>query len=199
MNRDEWKDWKDWYRESIREWKQRYRQAMQEWQQRFHDWKSQAEADISEGRSPPLPHMAPIPPIPPVPPVPPIHSVSTSRANVVASRIGDEELKLIDMLIEARLFGTRSEAVAYLVSEGIKARQDVFDKVSVSLEEIRKMMEEAEEHVEKLKKEIGFVKTKHIEETEEQEKTCTKCGRNLSNLPEDIGICPYCGTKLRKE
>jgi hypothetical protein len=194
MNRDEWKDWKDWYRESIREWKQRYRQTMQEWRQRFHDWKSQAEADISEGRSP-----APLPPMAPIPPIPPMHSVSTSRANVVASRIGNEELKLIDMLIEARLFGTRSEAVAYLVSEGIKARQDVFDKVSTSLEEIRKMMREAAEHVEKLKKEIGFVKTKDIEETREQEKTCTECGKNLSNLPEDIGICPYCGTKLRKE
>ncbi|NIV44343.1 hypothetical protein GWN49_05615, partial [Candidatus Bathyarchaeota archaeon] len=48
--------------------------------------------------------------------------MSTSRTNVVASRIGDDELKLVDMLIEAKLFGTRSEAVAYLVSEGIKAR-----------------------------------------------------------------------------
>jgi len=194
MNRDEWKDWKDWYRESIREWKQRYRQSMQEWRQRFRDWKSQTEADISEGRSP-----APLPPMAPTPPIPPMHSVSTGRANVVASRIGNEELKLIDMLIEARLLGTRSEAVAYLVSEGIKARQDVFDKVSKSLEEIRKIMTEAEEHVEKLKKEIGLAQTKDVEETQEQEKTCNECGKDLSDFPEGISMCPYCGTKLGKE
>ena len=191
MNRDEWKEWKDWYKESIREWKERYRKAIKEWREKFRDWKSQAEVSISEGRSPP--------PLPPMPPIPPMHSVSTGRANVVASRIGNEELKLIDMLIEARLFGTRSEAVAYLVSEGIKARQDVFDKVSTSLEEIRKIMSEAEEHVEKLKKEIGIAKTKDVEETKKQEKTCTECGRDLSDLPEDIPMCPYCGTKLGKE
>jgi len=58
---------------------------------------------------------------------------------VVASRIGDEELRAIDMLIEAGLFNTRSEAVAYLVSEGIKARKDTLDKVSSALQDIRRI------------------------------------------------------------
>ena len=58
------------------------------------------------------------------------------RSNVVASRIGNEELSVIDMLIEAGLFKTRSEAVAYLVGEGIKARKDIIKKVSSSLKEI---------------------------------------------------------------
>nr|NIO37119.1 hypothetical protein [Candidatus Bathyarchaeota archaeon] len=143
MNQDEWKVWKDWYRESIREWKERYRKALKEWREKSRDWKAKGL----------------IPSMPPIPPLtftrPPMHSVSSSRANVVASRLGDDELKLIDMLIEARLFHTRSEAVAYLVSEGIKARQDVFDKVSSSLEEIRKIRKEAEEHVKKLKENVG--------------------------------------------
>jgi Arc/MetJ-type ribon-helix-helix transcriptional regulator len=191
MNQDEWNEWKDWYRESVREWKERYRKTLQEWRERFRDWKGQARTSMSEGRSPPL--------LPPMPPIPPLHSLSTGRTNVVASRIGDEELKLIDMLIEAGLFGTRSEAVAYLVSEGIKARQDVFDKVSSSLEEIRKIMKEAEGHVEKLKREIGLAKPEGTDETEEGAKSCSACGKDLSDLPEGISSCPYCGTKLEKE
>ncbi len=191
MNRDEWTEWKDWYRASIREWKQRYHQAIQEWRQRFRDWKSEAEANVSEGRSPP-----PKPPLPPMPPM--MHSVSTGRSNVVASRIGNEELKLIDTLIEARLFGTRSEAVAYLVSEGIKARQDVFDKVSTSLEQIREIMREAEEHVERLKEETGFTSAKDTDETKARERNCPECTKDLSNLPDDIVACPYCQTKLKK-
>lgn len=185
MNQDEWKEWKDWYKESVREWKDRYRKALKEWRERSRDWKAKGF----------IPHM------PPIPPLPPMHSLSASRANVVASRLGDEELKLIDMLIEARLFNTRSEAVAYLVSEGIKARQDVFDKVSSSLEEIRKIRKEAEEHVSKLKEKVGIAESKESEETEEEneeEKNCPKCGKDLADLPEDISMCPYCGTKLEK-
>jgi Arc/MetJ-type ribon-helix-helix transcriptional regulator len=127
-----------------------------------------------------------------------MHSVSTGRSNVVASRIGNEELKLIDTLIEARLFGTRSEAVAYLVSEGIKSRQDVFDKVSTSLEQIREIMREAEEHVVKLKEETGFAKAKDADETKEQKKACPECAKDLSNLPDDIVACPYCQTRLKQ-
>ncbi len=191
MSTDEWTNWKDWYKTSIREWKQKYHQAIQEYRQRFRDWKNQAEASVSEGQSPPA-----VPPLPPPPPM--IHSVSTSRSNVVASRIGNEELKLIDTLIEAKLFGTRSEAVAYLVSEGIKARQDVFGKVSSSLEEIRKIMRNAEEHVAKLKEETGFAKAKDADDLEEQERTCQECAKDLSNLPDDIIVCPYCQTRLKQ-
>jgi len=187
MNQDEWKEWKDWYRESIREWRKRYKKALREWTQRARELKAKGLAS----------------PMPPIPPIPPMHSASSSRANVVASRLGDEELNLIDMLIEARLFNTRSEAVAYLVSEGIKARQDVFDKVSSSLEEIRKIRKEAEEHVKKLKEKIGIAESKESEEIEEAKgengETCLQCGKDLSDLPEDISICPYCGTKLGKE
>lgn len=190
MNEDEWKKWKEWYKQSIREWKQRYRKALQEWKERFADWKVNVESNRSKRIHPPLP---------PIPPIPPMHSVSIGRVNVVASRIGDEELRLIDMLIEAGVFNTRSEAVAYLVIEGIKARQDVFDKVSSGLREIRNIRKKAEEHVEKLKEEIGFVEPEDIGEIEEPEKTCSACGKDLSDLPENIAVCPYCGTKLGKE
>lgn len=192
-------EWKDLYKQYSREWKEGYRKALREWRERYRDWKVQAKAKKSEG--PPFT----MPPLPEMPPMPfPMPHLPTGRSNVVASRIGDEELRLIDMLIEAGVFGTRSEAVAYLVREGINARQDVLDKVSSSLEDIRRIRKEAEEQVAKLKKEIGVAEPAEeaeqvdIEVTGEQERKCQKCGKDLSDLPEDISVCPYCGTSLQE-
>ncbi|MFQ6095530.1 MAG: hypothetical protein ACE5NN_05255 [Candidatus Bathyarchaeia archaeon] len=103
------------------------------------------------------------------------------------------------MLIEAGLFSTRSEAVAHLVSEGIKAQKDILDKVSSALEEIRRIRKEAEEHITKLKREIGFMKPEALEESEQQKRICPECSRDLTDLPEDISICPYCGFQLKNE
>ncbi|MCW4026670.1 MAG: ribbon-helix-helix domain-containing protein [Candidatus Bathyarchaeota archaeon] len=196
MSRDEWKDL---YKEYTREWKEGYRRAMREWRERFQNWKAQAKSSISEGVPFTMPSMPEMPPMPPIP----MPHLSTGRSNVVASRIGNEELRLIDMLTEAGVFGTRSEAVAYLVREGINARQDVLDKVSSSLEDIRKIRKEAEEQVTKLKKEIGVAEPEEteqvdIEVAEEEERECEKCGKDLSDLPEDIAVCPYCGTSLQE-
>jgi Arc/MetJ-type ribon-helix-helix transcriptional regulator len=191
MNQDEWKEWKDWYREAIQEWKQKSQKALQEWQKQYQEWK----------RDQPKPEGS-LPLLPPIPPIPPLLTASTSRSNVVASRIADEDLQIIDMLIEAGVFSTRSEAVAYLVNEGIKARHDVLDKVSASLREIRDIRKRAEEQVKKLKEEIGFSQSQaatveeEIDETAEQRGPCSACGRNLSGLPRDITVCPYCGSEL---
>ena len=195
MSRDEWKEL---YKQYTKEWKEGYRRAMREWRERFKDWKAQAKSGLSEGIPFEMPSM---PEMPPMPPIPMTH-LSTGRSNVVASRIGNEELRLIDMLIEAGVFGTRSEAVAYLVREGINARQDVLDKVSSSLEDIRRIRKEAEEQVARLKKEIGVAEPEEDKQvdkevTEEEERECGKCGKDLSDLPEDIAVCPYCGASLR--
>ncbi len=137
-----------------------------------------------------------------MPPIPPLHSISSSRTNVVASRVGTEQLQVIDMLIEAGVFGTRSEAVAYLVNEGMKARQDILDKVSSALNEIRGIRKKAEEHVRRLKEDIGVAESRveetkaEIEEPRERKGTCFECGKDLSNLPGDISVCPYCGTEI---
>ena len=170
------------------------------------DWKNQVRERVAEGS---ISHFA-LPPMPPIPPVPPVHGnlISTSRANVVASRIGDEDLRLIDMLMEAGIFNTRSEAVAYLVSEGIKARRDTFEKVSKSLEEIRKTRKEAENQMEKLREEVGFKEPKEKTKTTEtdkpdrddeakQERTCPRCRRKLSDP--SARFCPNCGTRLEEE
>ncbi len=109
------------------------------------------------------------------------------------------------MLIEAGVFGTRSEAVAYLVNEGMKARQDILDKVSSALKEIRGIRKKAEEQVRRLKEDIGVAEP-HVEETEaeseepkERKTMCFACGKKLSNLPEDISVCPYCGTEIEED
>jgi len=181
------KDLRDMYKEAIREWRENYKDALKEWKERLKNWKMQVKDEISKGSFPPLP---PLPNIPRMPPLP-LHG---ARSNVVASRIGDEELKIIDMLIEAGLFETRSEAVAYLVNEGIKARQDIIEKVSSALKEIRRIRRQAEEQVEKLRRELGLVQA----EKGTSERACPQCRRDLSKLPMDIQVCPYCGARLSK-
>ena len=66
----------------------------------------------------------------------------TGRDGVVMVRVNQESLERIDELIEAGLVGSRSEAAAYLIAEGIKARQGLFDGISSKIEAIRKAREE---------------------------------------------------------
>ena len=106
---------------------------------------------------------------------------------------------MIDMLVETGLFTTRSEAVAYLVSEGIKARNDIVEKVSSTLEDIRRIRSEAQEYVKKLRTDIGLEEAEAAEESVQEEKVCPQCGKGLASLPEDISVCPYCGADLRED
>jgi len=190
MNGEEWNEQ---YKKTIKDWKEEYHKALDEWKERLGDVKQHIKQNIPESAIPPLPPKFPMPPLPYVFPF------HTGRSNVVASRIGDEQLQSIDIMVEAGLFETRSEAVAYLVSEGIKARKDMFDKVTSALEDIRKLRKEAEEQVTNLRKEIGMAETKEIGKPESQGRTCPKCSKDLSELPGDIAVCPYCGTKIKKE
>ncbi len=66
----------------------------------------------------------------------------TGRDGVVMVRVNQESLERIDELIETGLVGSRSEAAAYLIAEGIKARQGLFDGISSKIEAIRKAREE---------------------------------------------------------
>jgi len=181
------KEFLDAYKEAMKEWLENYKSTLKEWKERFKIWKRQLKEDVSKGSIPPFP---PLPEIPRMSPLP-LHG---ARSNVVASRIRDEELKLIDMLIEAGLFETRSEAVAFLVKEGIKARQDIIEKVSSTLEEIRKIRRQAEEQVKKLKQELGMLQTE-----EETTRICPQCRKDLSDLPSDIKVCPYCGMRFSRD
>ena len=69
------------------------------------------------------------------------------RDNVVMVRVDKDSLAKMDELVEAERAGSRSEAAAYLISEGIKAREPLFNAISAKVEEIRKAKEELRQMV----------------------------------------------------
>lgn len=71
-----------------------------------------------------------------------------TRDNVVMVRVDADSLNKMDELVEAELAGSRSEAAAYLISEGIKSREPLFDAISAKVAEIRKAKEELRELLE---------------------------------------------------
>ena len=62
----------------------------------------------------------------------------TGRNSVVMVRVNKDSRDRMDELIEAELVSSRSEAAALLIAEGIKARQDLFNRISAKIEDIRK-------------------------------------------------------------
>jgi len=71
------------------------------------------------------------------------------RDNVIMTRLADEDLDKLDALVEVELFKSRSEAVAYFIHEGIKARKDLFDKVTPTVEKIQQLKQQARASLEK--------------------------------------------------
>jgi Arc/MetJ-type ribon-helix-helix transcriptional regulator len=62
-----------------------------------------------------------------------------SRGNVINVRLADDALARLDELVEAGLFGSRSEAAAFLVGAGIRAQQDLLDRIAAQAAEIGRM------------------------------------------------------------
>ncbi len=71
-----------------------------------------------------------------------LEGVRSSRDNVVMVRTNKESLDRLDELVEGGIANSRSEAAAFLIAEGINARQGLFDKISEKIEEIRKTKDE---------------------------------------------------------
>lgn len=61
------------------------------------------------------------------------------RGHVVMVRLGDESVVRLDELVEAGLFGSRSEAAAFLVGAGIQAQKELFEKISRQSARIKKI------------------------------------------------------------
>ncbi|MCS6803562.1 MAG: ribbon-helix-helix domain-containing protein [Acidobacteriota bacterium] len=57
-------------------------------------------------------------------------------------RVNDETLRRIDQLVESGVFQNRSESVAFLISEGIKAQSALFEQIESKVQEIEKLREE---------------------------------------------------------
>jgi Arc/MetJ-type ribon-helix-helix transcriptional regulator len=71
-----------------------------------------------------------------------IDSALSARNTVLTIRVNDESNKKLNMLVEAGLFKSRSESAAFLIEEGIKGQQALFNKISTRMEEIDKIREE---------------------------------------------------------
>ncbi len=57
-------------------------------------------------------------------------------------RVNRESLRRIDELVEAGIFKSRSESAAFLISEGIKAQADLFERIEEKIREIERLRSE---------------------------------------------------------
>lgn len=71
-----------------------------------------------------------------------IDNALASRNTVLTIRVNDESNKKLRMLVDAGLFKSRSESAAFLIQEGIKSQETLFDKISSKLKKIDKIKEE---------------------------------------------------------
>ena len=71
-----------------------------------------------------------------------------NRENVVMVRVDKASLDRLDELVEAGIMGSRSEAAAFLIAEGIKARQPLFDRIAEKIQQIRDTKDELRRMVE---------------------------------------------------
>ncbi len=72
-----------------------------------------------------------------------------ARDNAVMTRLNDEDLSRLDALVELDVFRSRSEAVAFFVREGMKAREDLFAAVMPTVDKIRELKEQAKRSLER--------------------------------------------------
>ena len=71
-----------------------------------------------------------------------IQSAPTSRKNVVMVRLNEDSLRRVDDLVEAGVVRSRSEASAFLIVEGIKAKRELFGRISEKIDTIRAARQE---------------------------------------------------------
>jgi len=77
------------------------------------------------------------------PPPPASSTASAPKNNVVTCRLDDAAVSALDALVEAGIRSTRSDAAAWLISAGIEAHRELFDRVNATVSEIRKLRQEA--------------------------------------------------------
>ncbi len=66
----------------------------------------------------------------------------SSRDNVVMVRLNSESVAKLDELVESGIVNSRSEAAAFLISEGAAARAQLFERIAEKTETIRRAKEE---------------------------------------------------------
>jgi len=61
------------------------------------------------------------------------------RDNIVMTRIWDSDLRIVDALIMLDIFKSRSEAVAFLVHEGIQSKRALVETILPAIERIEEI------------------------------------------------------------
>jgi hypothetical protein len=69
------------------------------------------------------------------------------RANVVMVRVNDDSLAYLDMLVEADITKSRSESAAFLINEGIKTNEALFNQIRTITDQIAALREQLRETV----------------------------------------------------
>ena len=65
-----------------------------------------------------------------------------SRNTVLTIRVNDDANEKMTMLVETGIFKSRSESAAFLIEEGIKHQETLFNKISKKLEQIGKIKDQ---------------------------------------------------------
>src|SRR5438876_4537794 len=76
-----------------------------------------------------------------------IESALEARDHVVMMRVNDDSLKSLDSLVQSGIFKSRSEAAAFLISEGVKAQAVLFGRISERIKEIERLRAELKDIV----------------------------------------------------
>jgi Arc/MetJ-type ribon-helix-helix transcriptional regulator len=71
----------------------------------------------------------------------------SSRNKVMTIRVNDDANKKLNMLVNAGIFKSRSESAAFLIEEGIKHQEKLFDRISEKMETIDKLKDELKDIV----------------------------------------------------
>ena len=71
-----------------------------------------------------------------------IETALSARDHVVMVRVNDESLRKLDALVQSGIFKSRSEAAAFLISEGVKAQSALFDRIEQKTAEIERLRSE---------------------------------------------------------
>jgi hypothetical protein len=74
-------------------------------------------------------------------------SALQDRANVVMVRVNDGSLHYLDMLVEADITKSRSESAAFLINEGIKANETLFNQIREITDQISALKAQLREAV----------------------------------------------------
>ncbi|HWQ45740.1 MAG TPA: hypothetical protein VN376_02670 [Longilinea sp.] len=69
------------------------------------------------------------------------------RGNVVMVRVNDDTLHRLDQLVDAEVTKSRSESAAYLINEGIKANDALFQKINEITDQIAQLRSQLRETI----------------------------------------------------